>query len=93
MAFLLFKGDVMFNLDLEQLYEQLKLVANDIEFAKQNFINSNRSKGSKSYKILVEKLSRKCDELKNQDLEILKFIYELLECEDESDLEAVFSVE
>lgn len=81
------------NQNLEQLYEQLKLVANDIEFAKQNFINSIRINGSKSYKILVEKLCQKCDELKNQDLEILKFIYELLECESESDIEAVFSVE
>jgi hypothetical protein len=79
--------------NLEQLYEQLKLVANDIEFAKQNFINSVRIGGSKSKKILVDKLGQKCDELKNQDLEILKFIYELLECEDESGLETLLSGE
>ena len=83
----------MFKSNLDRLYEQLKLVANDIEFAKQNFINSVIIGELKAKKILVEKLGLKCDELKNQDLEILQFIFELLECENESDLETLLSGE
>jgi hypothetical protein len=68
--------------NLEQLYEQLKLVANDIEFAKQNFINSVRIGGSDSKKTLVDRLSKKCDELRNQTFDLLEVITHLLESED-----------
>ncbi len=68
---------------LDKLYEQLKLVANDIEFAKQNFINSVRIAGSENKKILVDEVSKKCDALRNQNFDLLEFIIHLHEREDE----------
>ena len=75
--------------NLEQLYEQLKLVTKNIEFAKQGFNNSVRIRGSNSRKILVDDLSEKCDEIRNQTFDLLNFINDLMECEDESELETL----
>lgn len=73
----------MLKSNLDKLYDQLKLIANDIEFAKQTFINSVRIGESKAKKILVDELSKKCDELRNQNFDLLEFIMHLLEREDE----------
>jgi hypothetical protein len=82
-AFLFYRGYVMLKSNLDRLYEQLKLVANDIEFAKQNFINSVRIGDSKAKKTIVDELSKKCDELRNQNFDLLEFIIHLLEREDD----------
>jgi len=71
------------NVYLEKLYEDLSLTVKDLEFAKQNFINSVRIGDSKAKKITVDELSKKCDELRNQNFDLLEFITHLLECEDE----------
>jgi len=76
----------MLKSNLDKLYDQLKLVARDIEFAKQNLLNSVRVAGSENKKKLVDELSKKCDDLRNQDFDLLEFINRLSCCEDESEL-------